>query len=93
MFAGASNVRDISQRGPATPDHILRTKRLPLLGRAVTEYAAAYREYAEEIGVAPPDGDPLPLGEITQRSGKRVVAWAVERHLDIATVKSNLFSM
>jgi rhamnose utilization protein RhaD (predicted bifunctional aldolase and dehydrogenase)/NAD(P)-dependent dehydrogenase (short-subunit alcohol dehydrogenase family) len=44
-FARAGNVREISQRGPATPDHILRTKRLPLAGRAVAEYAAAYREY------------------------------------------------
>jgi rhamnose utilization protein RhaD (predicted bifunctional aldolase and dehydrogenase)/NAD(P)-dependent dehydrogenase (short-subunit alcohol dehydrogenase family) len=44
-FARASNVREISQRGPATPDHILRTKRLPMLGRDVAEYAAAYREY------------------------------------------------
>jgi rhamnose utilization protein RhaD (predicted bifunctional aldolase and dehydrogenase)/NAD(P)-dependent dehydrogenase (short-subunit alcohol dehydrogenase family) len=44
-FARASNVRDISQRGPATPDHILRTKRLPLLSRDVQAYAEAYREY------------------------------------------------
>lgn len=44
-FAGASNAREVSQRGPATPDHILRTKRLPLLGRDVNAYAASYREY------------------------------------------------
>jgi rhamnose utilization protein RhaD (predicted bifunctional aldolase and dehydrogenase)/NAD(P)-dependent dehydrogenase (short-subunit alcohol dehydrogenase family) len=44
-FARASNVREISQRGPATPDHILRTKRLPMLGRDVQKYAAEYREY------------------------------------------------
>lgn len=44
-FARANNVREISQRGPATPDHILRTKRLPMLGRDVAEYADAYREY------------------------------------------------
>ena len=44
-FARASNVQEISQRGPATPDHILRTKRLPMLGRDVKQYAAAYREY------------------------------------------------
>src|SRR2546423_11927378 len=44
-FARASNVREISQRGPATPDHILRTKRLPMIGRDVNEYAATYREY------------------------------------------------
>jgi rhamnose utilization protein RhaD (predicted bifunctional aldolase and dehydrogenase)/NAD(P)-dependent dehydrogenase (short-subunit alcohol dehydrogenase family) len=44
-FARSPRVAEISQRGPATPDHILRTKRLPMLGRAVAEYAAAYREY------------------------------------------------
>ncbi|MFZ1219578.1 MAG: bifunctional aldolase/short-chain dehydrogenase [Chthoniobacterales bacterium] len=44
-FARASGVHEISQRGPATPDHILRTKRLPLLGRDVNAYASAYREY------------------------------------------------
>jgi rhamnose utilization protein RhaD (predicted bifunctional aldolase and dehydrogenase)/NAD(P)-dependent dehydrogenase (short-subunit alcohol dehydrogenase family) len=44
-FARARNVSEISQRGPATPDHILRTKRLPMLGRDVNQYAASYREY------------------------------------------------
>lgn len=44
-FARASKVGGVSQRGPATPDHILRTKRLPMLGRDVQAYAAAYREY------------------------------------------------
>lgn len=44
-FAQASNAREVSQRGPATPDHILRTKRLPLLGRDVNAYATSYREY------------------------------------------------
>ena len=44
-FARANNVGEISQRGPATPDHILRTKRLPLLGRDVKAYVSAYREY------------------------------------------------
>ena len=44
-FARGNKIREISQRGPATPDHILRTKRLPMLSRAVAEYAAAYREY------------------------------------------------
>jgi rhamnose utilization protein RhaD (predicted bifunctional aldolase and dehydrogenase)/NAD(P)-dependent dehydrogenase (short-subunit alcohol dehydrogenase family) len=44
-FAHANNVREVSQQGPATPDHILRTKRLPLLGRNVEAYAKAYREY------------------------------------------------
>ncbi len=55
--------------------------------------AAAYREYAEEIGSPPPDGAALDLGEITQKGGKRVVAWALEGDLDVATVRSNLFGM
>lgn len=44
-FARANNVSEISQRGPATPDHILRTKRLPMLGRDVDSYASSYGEY------------------------------------------------
>lgn len=54
---------------------------------------AALREYAEEIGDAPPSGHPLPLGEITQKSGKRVFAWALEGDLDVTTVRSNTFTM
>ena len=44
-FARSADVPAVSQQGPATPDHILRTKRLPLLGRDVQAYAKAYREY------------------------------------------------
>jgi predicted NUDIX family NTP pyrophosphohydrolase len=54
---------------------------------------AAYREYAEEIGHTPPDGEPIALGEITQKGGKKVLAWALEGDLDPATVSSNLFGM
>lgn len=54
---------------------------------------AAYREWAEEIGHPPPPGTPLDLGEITQKGGKRVVAWALEGDLDVTTVVSNLFGM
>ncbi len=54
---------------------------------------AALREYAEEIGHCAPEGKPLPLGEITQKSGKRVVAWALEGDLDVTTVVSNTFTM
>jgi NAD(P)-dependent dehydrogenase (short-subunit alcohol dehydrogenase family) len=47
-FARRPDAGAISQRGPATPDHVIRTKRLPLLGRDVEAYAAAYRRYFEE---------------------------------------------
>jgi len=55
--------------------------------------AAARREFAEETGSAPPDGEPLPLGEVRQSGGKRVVAWALEGDLDPATVASNTFTL
>jgi predicted NUDIX family NTP pyrophosphohydrolase len=48
--------------------------------------AAAYREFAEELGIAPPPGDPLPLGEVTQRSGKVVSVWAVVGDLDVTAM-------
>lgn len=44
-FARREDVGQISQQGPATPDHVIRTKRLPLLGRDVKAYAAAYQAY------------------------------------------------
>jgi rhamnose utilization protein RhaD (predicted bifunctional aldolase and dehydrogenase)/NAD(P)-dependent dehydrogenase (short-subunit alcohol dehydrogenase family) len=44
-FAGRDDISTISQQGPATPDHVIRTKRLPMLGRDVKAYAKAYREY------------------------------------------------
>jgi predicted NUDIX family NTP pyrophosphohydrolase len=54
-------------------------------------YEAARREFAEEIGREPPEGDPIDLGEITQRGGKVVRAWAVEGDLDAAAIRSNTF--
>jgi predicted NUDIX family NTP pyrophosphohydrolase len=54
---------------------------------------AAYREFLEEVGHPVPDGPALDLGEIVQKGGKRVVAWAVEGDLDPATCVSNLFTM
>lgn len=47
-LAFARQPEDISQRGPATPDHIIRTKRLPMLGRDVEVYARAYRDYFDK---------------------------------------------
>ena len=44
-FARRSDVAQLSQQGPATPDHVLRTKRIPMLGRDVNSYADAYRKY------------------------------------------------
>ena len=44
-FARRGDAARLTQQGPATPDHAIRTKRVPLLGRDVEAYAAAYRQY------------------------------------------------
>jgi predicted NUDIX family NTP pyrophosphohydrolase len=54
---------------------------------------AARREFQEELGLAPPDGQAVPLGEVRQTNGKIVTAWAVEADLDVATVVPGSFTM
>jgi predicted NUDIX family NTP pyrophosphohydrolase len=54
---------------------------------------AARREFAEELGSPPPDGEPLALGEITQKGGKRVSAFALAGDLDATTITSNTFEL
>jgi len=51
---------------------------------------AARREFEEELGSPAPPGDAEDLGEIRQRSGKRVHGWALPGDLDVSTVVSNV---
>ncbi|HKW38042.1 MAG TPA: bifunctional aldolase/short-chain dehydrogenase [Burkholderiales bacterium] len=44
-FARHPQVSTITQRGPATPDHVIRTKRTPMLGTNLDGYAAEYKRY------------------------------------------------
>ena len=55
--------------------------------------AVARREFAEETGVAVPDRRFIELGNITQKSGKLVLGWAVEGDLDPSTAVSNTYEM
>ncbi len=57
------------------------------------ELAVARREFEEETGHQPPGGPCLELGEIRQKSGKEVVAWACEGDLDPETAQSNTFPL
>ena len=50
--------------------------------RTRTPLAAARREFEEELGTAAPAGEPVDLGEIRQKSGKVVHAWALAGDLD-----------
>jgi predicted NUDIX family NTP pyrophosphohydrolase len=53
--------------------------------------AAARREFAEELGGPPPEGDVVELGEVRQKSGKLVRAWSIEGDFDAANITSNTF--
>jgi predicted NUDIX family NTP pyrophosphohydrolase len=55
--------------------------------------AVARREFEEETGQRAPDGEVVPLGEVRQKSGKLVTAWAAEADLDPSTAKSNTFPL
>lgn len=55
---------------------------------------AARREFTEETGQPAPGGEPIALGEIRQKSGKRVTAWAVPGEgLDPSIFVSNTFTV
>lgn len=55
---------------------------------------AAAREFTEETGWLVPAGEWLTLGEVTQRSGKRVMAWAIDApHLEPDVLAPGLFEM
>jgi predicted NUDIX family NTP pyrophosphohydrolase len=55
--------------------------------------ASARREFEEETGTALPPGELIELGEVKQKGGKIVTAWAAEGDLDAEAVSSNTFTM
>jgi predicted NUDIX family NTP pyrophosphohydrolase len=60
---------------------------------------AAWREFEEELGSPPPhpaqapQGEAMELGEVRQKAGKTVIAWAVAGDLDAEHITSNTFEM
>jgi rhamnose utilization protein RhaD (predicted bifunctional aldolase and dehydrogenase)/NAD(P)-dependent dehydrogenase (short-subunit alcohol dehydrogenase family) len=47
-FCDRPDIATISQQGPATPDHVIRTKRLPMVGRNTDQYIKEYKDYFEK---------------------------------------------
>jgi len=47
-FVSRRDLESIVQQGPATPDHVIRTKRLPMIGGSVDAYVGAYKAYFAE---------------------------------------------
>ena len=58
-----------------------------------TAWDAARREFQEELGIAPPEGEAIELGEVRQSNGKVVTAWAIEADLDPAAMVPGTFRM
>ncbi len=78
-FAGKDNDHWTVLKGEVDPGEDLLT--------------VARREFEEETGQPLPEGPTIELGEIRQKSGKRVLVWAVEGDLDTRTAVSNSFEM
>ncbi len=55
--------------------------------------AGARREFAEELGHAPPEGEVVELGEIRQKGGKHVIAFALEGDFDPAQIAPGTFEL
>lgn len=56
-------------------------------------FAAAMREFEEELGSAPPSAEYRDLGSVRQGGGKLVTAWAAEADFDAAGAVSNTFEL
>ena len=63
-FVTRPDLASVATRGPLTPDHVIRTKAVPLVGTDVAAYARAYRDhfaaYAGRRGVPLTMLDPAP---------------------------------
>ncbi|WP_210586093.1 NUDIX domain-containing protein [Streptomyces sp. GESEQ-35] len=58
-----------------------------------TAWDAARREFQEELGLPPPDGEAIGLGEVTQTNRKIVTVWAIEADLDPQAIVPGTFRM
>jgi predicted NUDIX family NTP pyrophosphohydrolase len=56
-------------------------------------WAAAQREFEEEVGLVPPAGPRIDLGPVKQPSNKVVTTFAVQGDLDVTDAHSNTFEL
>jgi predicted NUDIX family NTP pyrophosphohydrolase len=54
---------------------------------------AAVREFGEETGLALAERELVELGDVRQKNGKVVTAWAVEGDFDVTALRSNDFEI
>ncbi|MGB0562960.1 MAG: bifunctional aldolase/short-chain dehydrogenase [Spirulinaceae cyanobacterium] len=97
------DLAEISQQGPATPDHVIRTKRVPLIGRDVDAYARDYQKYFDAHAHAGQTMlDPAPRVVLDPELGRcsigktakaaQIVADIYDHTIDVITTATNLES-
>lgn len=77
----------------ANKDHGFWSVPKGLLASGEAPLIAAQREFREETGFALPPGPYLDLGQVRQKSGKQVRAFAVAGDVDPARMVSNTFTL
>lgn len=89
-FADRDDLGTVSQQGPATPDHVIRTKRIPCLNCDIEGYARAYKDYFVAHDV---DGaadrimlDPAPRVLLDKRFGLATAGRTVEDALVVRDI-------
>ena len=73
-FSQLKNAAEISQRGPLTPDHIIRTKRTPIIlgedpDQDFAQYVRDYKSYFEQYNSGETQLDPAPRWAILPGTG------------------------
>jgi len=53
-FVARPDLASIAQRGCVTPDHIIRTRQIPLVGRDVADYVTRYHAWFSQFSAAAP---------------------------------------
>lgn len=76
-FVARTDLASLATRGPATPDHVIRTKRVPLIGTDLAAFAEKYRAYfaanEHRRGVSLTMLDPAPRIVLDPRLGMLTV--------------------
>lgn len=72
-FSNRDDLEIVSQQGPATPDHVIRTRRIPMIGTDVDTYVDDYRHYFQNHSGQAKEAktmlDPAPRVVLNKTSG------------------------
>ncbi len=66
-FCAREDLASVACRGPATPDHIIRTKQFPMVGRDVAAFVNGYRAYFERNADRHAEGGQLTMLDTAPR--------------------------